>query len=154
MKSPRKVADEFVDTITWPYSEMVSMHSTELADMLVAAIKADRQQVMAMLKDNSFEDDYGTPMILVTVEDALGELRVGLIEGDEPAPAALPTSSLSNRILDNYRHAEREMLPFTWPERWLENLRNPVPGAWYYATQAEVEHAIVVLDRLARVRRA
>lgn len=86
------------------------------------------------------------------------ELRnavAALIESEGPAPVAPPTSSLYNSILDNYRHAEREGLPpFTRPERWLENLRKPMPGAWYYATQAEVDQAIVVLDRLARVRRA
>lgn len=44
MKTPAEIADEWVDTIQWPYSEIVPMHSTDLADMLIAAIEDDRAQ--------------------------------------------------------------------------------------------------------------
>jgi len=44
MKTPDQIADEFVDTITWPFDERTTISATELADMLAAAVEADRAQ--------------------------------------------------------------------------------------------------------------
>ena len=49
MKTPDQIADEFVDTITWPYDERHAISATELADMLAAAIEADRAQLVGEL---------------------------------------------------------------------------------------------------------
>jgi hypothetical protein len=44
IKTPEEIADEYVDTITWPYGELTTISATALADMLTAAIEADRAQ--------------------------------------------------------------------------------------------------------------
>lgn len=49
VKTPDQIADEFVDTLTWPYSEQRTISATELADMLAAAIEADRAQLVGEL---------------------------------------------------------------------------------------------------------
>lgn len=44
LKTPDEIADEYVDSIRWPFNEITTISATELADMLVAAIQQDRKQ--------------------------------------------------------------------------------------------------------------
>lgn len=44
LKTPDQIADELIDTFTWPLSERITISATKLADTLVAAIEADRAQ--------------------------------------------------------------------------------------------------------------
>lgn len=50
MKTASDLADEFVDTFTWPYSERIEISATVLADTLTAAIEAARSELVGNIE--------------------------------------------------------------------------------------------------------